>query len=164
MLNYILSYLTLCVFFVLQTTVSHYTDVFGIAPNLVFVFALCYSMYNFPVRSAILCVIAGIITDMYTMQYVGLNALLIMYMGLAISIFASTLIRKNIFAVAVVVLLSSMLYHSVILIINYVIPSYSGFSYPFARFVLPTALYDSVLSVVVSVWARSLSRERIKGL
>lgn len=164
MLNYILSYLTLCVFFVLQTTVSHYIDIFGIAPNLIFVYALCYSMYNFPVRSAVLCVTAGIIADMYTMQYIGLNALLFMYMGLAISIFASTLIRKNIFAVAVVVLLSSVLYHSVILIINYIIPSYSGFAYPFARFVLPTALYDAVLSVVVSVWARSLSRERIKGL
>ena len=132
MLNYILSYLTLCVFFVLQTTVSHYIDIFGIAPNLIFVYALCYSMYNFPVRSAVLCVTAGIIADMYTMQYIGLNALLFMYMGLAISIFASTLIRKNIFAVAVVVLLSSVLYHSVILIINYIIPSYSGFVYPFA--------------------------------
>lgn len=164
MLNYILSYLTLCVFFVLQTTVIHYIDVFGIVPNLIFVYALCYSMYNFPVRSAVLCVIAGIITDMYTMHYVGLNALLIMYMGLSISIFASTLIKKNIFAVTVVVLIASMLYHSVILIINYVVPSYSGFSYPFARFVLPTALYEAVLSVVISVWARSLSRERIKGL
>ena len=68
MFNYILSYLTLAVLFIVQTTLSRYIDIFGIAPNLIFVYVLCYSIYNFPVRSAVLCAVAGFITDLYSGQ------------------------------------------------------------------------------------------------
>ena len=95
MINYILSYLTLVVLFIVQTTLGRYIDICGIAPNLVFVYILCYSMYNFPVRSAVLCIVAGIITDMYSMEYVGLNAILYMYIGLAISNFAVDFISSK---------------------------------------------------------------------
>ena len=79
MLNHFLSYLTLIVLFILQTTLSRYIDIFGIAPNLIFVYVLCYAIYNFPVRSAVLCAVAGLIVDLYSRSYVGLNALLFMY-------------------------------------------------------------------------------------
>lgn len=164
MINYILSYLTLAVLFVFQTTLSRYIDICGIAPNLVFVYILCYSMYNFPVRSAVLCVVAGLITDVYSMDYVGLNALLYMYTGLAISGFASSLIKKNIWAVALGVLLVSALYHGVILAINYALPGHSEFAYPFVRFALPTAVYDAIASLAMAIWARFLSEDKIRGL
>jgi len=164
MINYILSYLTLVVLFIVQTTLGRYIDICGIAPNLVFVYILCYSMYNFPVRSAVLCIVAGIITDMYSMEYVGLNAILYMYIGLAISNFASSLIKKNIWAVSLGVLLVSLLYHTVILTVNFVVPSYSEFAYPFVRFALPTAFYDAAVSLVMALWARSLSEDKIRGL
>ncbi len=164
MLNYILSYLTLAVLFVAQTTLSRYIDICGIAPDLIFVFIFCYSIYNFPVRSGILCVVAGIMVDLYTGRYIGLNALLFMYIGVAISNFASTLIKRNVWTTAVGVLVVSLIYHSVILITGYVIPGHSGFMYPFVRFALPTAVYDTAVSFVATLWARRLSVEKIRGL
>ncbi|MBQ8588475.1 MAG: rod shape-determining protein MreD [Clostridia bacterium] len=163
MINYILSYLTLIVLFVVQTTLSGYIDVFGIAPNLIFVYILCYSMYNFPVRSAVLCAVAGILTDLYSQEFVGLNALLFMYIGLAMSNFASSLIKNNIWTSFLGVLLVSLVYHSALLIADYVVPGYSGFVYPFARFAVPTAVYDAVLSLVMTFWARRLSEDKIRG-
>ena len=164
MLNYVLSYISLAVLFVLQTTLSRYIDVCGIAPNLIFTFVLCYSMYNFPVRSAVLCAIAGLITDMYSGTLVGVNALLFMYIGIAVSNFASSLVRKNIWTTAVGVFVISLLYHAVILVIWYVMQGYSTFWYPFARYAAPTALYDAVASFLIAMWARWLSEDKIRGL
>ena len=164
MLNYFLSYITLALLFVVQTTLSNVIDIYSIAPNLVFIFAVCYSIYNFPVRSAVLCVVAGLVADLYTTGNIGFNALIFMYFGLSISIFASTLIKKNIFAVIAGVFVVSAIYHSILLIVSYVIPGHSNFVYPFVRFVLPTALYDCVFSTVISAWAKSLSEEKIRGL
>lgn len=164
MVNYILSYVTLAVLFIVQTTLSKYIDIFGIAPNLIFVYVLCYSIYNFPVRSAVLCAIAGLVVDLYTGQYVGLNTLLFMYIGIAISHFTSTLIKKHVWTSALGVLIISLLYHTIILLIDYVIPGYSGFQYPFLRIALPTAVYDAIASFVIALWARKLSIEEIRGL
>jgi rod shape-determining protein MreD len=108
--------------------------------------------------------VAGILVDLYSQPYVGVNALMYMYIGLAISNFAGSLIKKNIWTVALGVLVVSVVYHTALLIISYVIPGYASFGYPFLRIVLPTALYDGVIAIVVSCWARWLSEERIKGL
>lgn len=164
MLNYFLSYLTLAVLFIVQTTLSRYIDIFGIAPNLIFVYVLCYAIYNFPVRSAVLCAVAGLIVDLYSGQYIGLNALLFMYIGIAVSHFTSTLIKKNVWTSALGVLVISLLYHTVILLVDYVIPGYSGFQYPFLRISIPTAVYDAVASLVIELWARKLSIDEIRGL
>ena len=164
MLNYVLSYLSLALLFLFQTTLSRYIDICGIAPNLIFTFAVCYSMYNFPVRSAVLCAVAGIVADLYSHQYVGVNALLYMYTGIAISNFASSLIRKNVWTAWAGVLCLSVLYHSIILIIDFVIPGHSGFVYPFLRFAIPTAVYDSVVSFVMVLLTRWLSEDKIRGL
>ena len=164
MLNHFLSYLTLIVLFILQTTLSRYIDIFGIAPNLIFVYVLCYAIYNFPVRSAVLCAVAGLIVDLYSRSYVGLNALLFMYIGIAISNFTSTLIKKHVWTSALGVLVVSLLYHTIILLVDYVIPGYSGFQYPFIRITLPTAVYDALVSFVIALWARKLSIHEIRGL
>ena len=164
MVNYILSYLTLAIIFIFQTTLSKYIDIFSVAPNIICVFTLCYSMYNFPVRSTVLCVVAGLITDMYSHSYIGLNALLYMYIGLAISSFASSLIKKNIWTVALGFLCVTLLFHTVILTVCYVMPSYSGFLYPLVRFVIPTAFYDGALAFIISPLAHYLSKEKIRGL
>ena len=102
--------------------------------------------------------------DLYSRQYVGLNALLFMYIGIAISHFTSTLIKKRVWTSALGVLIISFLYHTTILLVDYVIPGYSGFQYPFVRFVLPTAMYDALASFVIALWARKLSIEEIRGL
>lgn len=163
-MNYVLSYLTLAVLFVLQTTLGRYIDICGIAPDIIFVYVLCYSMYNYPVRAAVLSIIAGIIVDLYSSTHVGLNALLYMYIGLSVSNFASTLMKKNVWTVALGVVVLSILYHTVVLITQYVIAGHSGFVYPFVRIALPTAVYDGVVSLVLSLWAQWLSMDKIRGL
>lgn len=164
MLKYVLAYFSLVVFFLLQTTLGIYIDIYNIAPNIIFVFAVCYAMYNFPVKSAVLCAVAGFVVDLYQGSYIGLNTLLYMYIGLAISNFAAILIKKNIWTVALGVFVISLLYQTVILIVNYVALGYSGFFYPFGRIVFPGAVYDAVLSFIMAFWARWLSEDRIRGL
>ena len=163
MLNYVLTYVTLLVLYLVQTTLGIYIDIFGIAPNIVFVFAVCYSMYNYPVRSAILCLVAGLVVDLYSQPYIGVNALLYMYIGLAISNFAGSLIKKNVWTISLGVLVVSLVYHILTLLIGYVIPGHSEFAYPVVRFVAPTALYDGVLALVMAWWTRWLSEDRIRG-
>ena len=163
-MNYVLSYLTLAVLYIFSTTSARYIEIFGIAPDLIFVFAVCYSMYNFPVRSAVLCAVSGLVVDLYSGSYIGLNALLYMYIGIGISNFASSLIRKNMLATVLGVLAVSLVYHTAVLVIDYVIPLHTGFWYPLVRIVLPTAVYDAVFTVVISLWAKKLSVNTVRGL
>ena len=163
-MNYVLTYLTLAIAFIIQASLGIYIDIYSIAPNIILVFTMCYAMYNFPVRSAVVCLVAGILVDAYSCDYIGLNALLYMYMGLSISNFASALIKKNIWTVVLGIIIVSAIYNTSILIVNYVIPGYSGFFYPFLRFILPGAIYDGVLSLMVAFWAEWLSQDKIRGL
>ena len=162
-MKYFWSYFTVIIFFLVQTTLGKYIDILGIAPNLVFVFAVCYAMYNFPVRSAVLCIVSGILLDLYGCKTVGVNALLYMYIGLGVSLFGSTLMKKNIWAVALGVIIVSALYQTVYLLFGYVLKSGVPFLYGFLRIVIPATVYDGVVSLIVSNWARWLSEEQIRG-
>lgn len=162
-MKYFWSYLTLILLFVIQTTLGKYIEIFGIAPNLVFVFAVCYSMYNFPVRSAVLCVAAGFLIDCFDLQLMGYNALLFMYIGLAVSLFGGSLMKKSFWASALGVIVVSALWQSVDLLLFYVLKGYSTFLSGFLRIVIPTTIYDGVFALVVSAWTRWLSEEQIRG-
>ena len=123
MLNYVLSYLTLAVLFIVQTTLSCYIDIYGIAPNLIFVFIVCYSIYNFPVRSGFLCVIAGIIVDLYSRKYVGLNALLYMYIGYMNGLFHNIFYPDDIKLPLIMVTVSDLLYSVVVYVLLFLLNS-----------------------------------------
>ena len=162
-MKYLWSYITVLILFLMQTTLGGYIDIYGIAPNLVFVFAICYAMYNFPVRSAVLCVISGLLLDLYGCKTIGVNALLYMYIGLGVSLFGSTLMKKNIWAVALGTIVVSLLYQTVYLLAEYVLSSGASFWYGFFRIILPCAIYDGVIALILSPWARWLSEEQIRG-
>lgn len=162
-MKYFWSYVTVLLLFLIQTTLREYIDIYGIAPNIVFVFAICYSMYNFPVRSAILCVISGLLIDLYGCKTLGINALIYMYIGLAVSLFGSTLMKKNIWGVALGMIVISLIYQSIYMIVEYVVKADVSFWYGFLRIILPAALYDGVAALVLSNWARWLSEEQIRG-
>lgn len=162
-MKYFLSYFTVLILFLVQTTLGKYIDIYGIAPNLVFVFAVCYSMYNFPVRSAVLCVISGLLLDLYGCKTVGFNALVYMYIGLAVSLFGGSLMKKNIWAVALGVIIVSALYQSLYLFFGYAIKSDVSFLYGFLRIAIPGTVYDGIAALIISNWARWLSEEQIRG-
>ena len=162
-MKYFWSYFTVLILFLMQTTLGKYIDIFGIAPNFVFVFAVCYAMYNFPVRSAVLCVISGLLLDLYGCKTIGVNALMYMYIGLAVSLFAGALMKKNIWAVVLGVIIASALYQSLYLFFEYSLKSDVSFIYGFLRIVIPGTVYDGAIALIISVWAKWLSEEQIRG-
>lgn len=162
-MKYFWSYLTLIVLFIAYGTVGRYIEICGIAPNPVFVFAVCYSMYNFPVRSAVLCVIAGLLSDCFDLHLMGFNALTYMYIGLAVSLFGSSLMKKSFWAVVLGVIIVSAFLQTLNFILFYVIKGYTPFWYGFFRIILPSTIYDGIFALVISPWARWLSEEQIRG-
>ncbi len=162
-MKYFWTYLTLFVLFVAQTTLGKYIDIFSVAPNLVFVFAVCYAMYNFPVRSAVLCAVAGVIIDVYSNGIMGLNTLLYMYIGLLVSMFASTLMKKSMPAVALGVMIVSTVYQLIYYLICFVPGGNASVVYTFLRIIIPGSIYDAVFALVISAWALWLSEEHIRG-
>lgn len=162
-MKYFWSYLTLLILFIFQTTLGRYIAVFGIAPNVVFVFAVCYSMYNFPVRSAVLCLIAGLVTDCFNCRLIGFNAVIYMYIGLAVSVFGGALMKRSLWTVALGVIIAAALCQSLNLFFVYTIHGYASFWYGFLRIIVPETLYDSVFALIVSGWAKWLSEEQIRG-
>lgn len=109
----ILTYVTLILVFVLQSTICRHIEILHTIPNLMLVFVVCYCMHAEPVKATILSGIAGLIMDVFVAKHLGLNTLMMMYLGLALSYISSDYIRTNFFTVIILTALSTLLYEGV---------------------------------------------------
>lgn len=117
----ILTYLSLIIVFILQSTLCRYIEVLHTLPNLMLVFVVCYTMHAEPVKATVLSVVAGLIMDVYSARYLGMNAVMMMYLGLCLSCVSADYIRTNFLTVIISVALSTFLYESLYAFLIYFI-------------------------------------------
>ena len=117
----ILTYIALILVFVFQSSLGRYIEVLHIVPNLILVFVVCYSMNAEPVKATVLSVVAGIIMDLFAARHLGINALMMMYLGMILSCVSSGYIRTNFVTALVGVAVSTVLYEGVYAFLMYFI-------------------------------------------
>lgn len=141
----VLTYLVLLIVFVLQSTVCRYIEILHTIPNLLLVFVVCYSMHAEPLKATVLATITGLLIDLYGAKHLGLNAIMMMYLGLALSCISSDFIRTNFFTVLVAVVISTFLYEGIYAFLVYFI-----FSKISVGVLFTVVSYETVYNLVVA--------------
>lgn len=134
---------------ILQTTVMDYLAVYGIKPDLLILFVVFNGFLLGPKEGAFLGFAGGIVMDLFSGSYIGLNALSKMTAGYLAGVAGERLYQDNSLVVAGVTFFCA----TAGLFVNYVLLLYldihTPFFYALLRIILPTALYVAVLAPFV---------------
>lgn len=137
--------LLLGVVLILQTTIMDYLSVYGVKPDLVMLLVIFNGFLLGPREGAFLGFAGGIIEDLFSGSYIGINALTKMVAGYLAGISGERLYKENSLVVSGVTFFST----TVGLLVNYLLLLYLKIHMPFFhtlfRVILPTALYTAVL-------------------
>lgn len=158
----ILTYITLILVFVLQSTLCRYIEVLHTIPNLLLVFAVCYCMYAEPVKATVLAGTAGLIIDVAISKHLGVNTLMMMYLGLLLSYISADYIRTNFLTVLVFTALSTLLYEGIYGFLIYFMFDKVSASVLFAIISLE-ALYNTVIACAFSWLGRYLAYDEVRS-
>ena len=119
-------------------------------------------MYAEPVKAVIVSIVAGLVTDILQSHHVGLTALMLMFISLALSVMCSDYIRSNLFTVVIAVIASTLIFESVYGILVYVLFNKMTLGY-MMKVVLLETVYNVVVSFVLSWWAKYLAEDEIRS-
>lgn len=162
MMKNILTYVTLLLVIVLQSTILNGIELLHITPNIVLVFVVCYSMYAEPVKAVILAIVAGLVTDILQVHHVGFTALMFMFISVTLSVICSDYIRSNLFTVMVAVVASTLVFESLYGILVYVLFNKMTLGY-MLKVVAFETLYNVIASLVIMWWAKYLAEDEIRS-
>ncbi len=139
-------YLYLFILLILQTALFTRIKFFGAIPNLVLVFSVCVFSVNKMYYSAVFGVIAGLMLDWTVGSNTGLNAIILMYLGVLISYVSKKFFYKRLFYIMVLTFFTSIAYNVLFLTLNFYI---WGISLNFAGilFVIYQGFVDAIFSI-----------------
>ena len=158
----ILTYLTLILLVVLQSTVLSRIEILHIIPNVILVFVVCYSMYAEPSKTVIFAVVSGLVVDILQAHHIGLTALIMMFIGLALSVISSDYIRSNIITIIIATVVSTFVFEGLYGFLLYVMFSKMTAEYMFNVIFIET-LYNIFASVLLMWWAKFLAEDEIRS-
>ncbi len=159
----VLTYISLIFIFILQSTIGKYIDIMHIFPNVILVFIICYGLKTEPLKATCLACIGGLIMDMSLARTVGMNSLLCMYTGLAVSYFGFNYLKDNIITTAFCVLFVSFIYETVYGFLNLVIFGHAPFGTIIVKIVAVEAVYNMAVSFIIYWLADWLSEEQMRS-
>jgi len=135
--------------FSLQSTLFQYIEILGVRPNTVLIIIVSYSILRGDVEGAILGFFAGLTTDVYFGQYIGLYALMYMLTGYLCGKPFRNFFRENFLLPLSLVAVSSILYQFVIYIVDFLFRAELDLPYFFRTIILPGSVYTLILTVPI---------------
>ncbi|HOV78865.1 MAG TPA: rod shape-determining protein MreD [Bacillota bacterium] len=134
---------------ILQATVLDFISVFDIKPDLVMLLAIFSGFLLGKREGAFWGFAGGLIEDLFSGSYIGLNALSKMAAGYLAGVAGDRLYRENILVAAGVTFFSSVAG----LLLNYLLLLHLGIGispfYALLRVIVPTALYTAALVLLL---------------
>ncbi len=152
-LKVILSALSILLLMLIQTTILDYFKVFGVKPNLIFVFVVSVALLRGSLEGAITGFFAGLTWDILSGKVIGFYTLLCLYLGLILGSVNKRLYRENIFVAVFFTFVSTILFESVVFFFGVFIKGQWSFIYPFKTVIFPVAVYNAVISVFIYILA-----------
>ena len=142
--------LALLVFFsiILQTTILRHISIIGVAPNLLFTIAVCYSIMEEDIVSvAAMGFACGAVLDIFGMYVFGLSALLCLYIVIACSITEAQFFKNSLRIALMIVFVFSIVYETLYLFFKLYLWTDMNFLFSVVRVIIPTAMYNTIAAV-----------------
>lgn len=143
-------------FLIVQATWFEAIALFGIKPNLFIVYIVTLSCFCSKKEGAVTGFFFGLMLDFMIGKVIGLNAVLMLLMGLFIAYFCERVIRKNtVFIVMLIVLLASFFYELLYYIVSFV--GDLNFKAVFLKTLVPECIFNSIISIPIYGIIKKLS-------
>lgn len=134
---------------ILQTTAFDYIAIYGVKPDLVMILVIINGFLRGPREGAFLGFAAGILQDLVSGGYFGLNALAQMTSGYLAGLGEGRLYRDNRVIAAgltwVCTLGAQLVFQLLLLLVNVSVPVPAALAYV----ILPTAFYNALVVLVI---------------
>ncbi|MDD4168820.1 MAG: rod shape-determining protein MreD [Desulfotomaculaceae bacterium] len=130
---------------ILQSTVLGFITVYGIKPDLILLMAVFNGFLLGPRQGAFLGFVGGIMADLFTGSYIGMNAISKMVAGYLAGIFGERFYQDNALVLSGVTFVSSILGLLVDYLLLHFLEIQVTIFYAFFRVIIPTAFYNAVL-------------------
>jgi rod shape-determining protein MreD len=137
------------VFLLLQTTLLHYAAILGVIPNILVVFVIITGLLRGNTEGGIVGFFAGMGIDLLFGGVLGFYALLGLYLGIAAGSVSRRLFRENLLVAVFFTFVYSVLYESLIYVINNIMSGNMQFMFALTDVILPESVYNSIIAVLV---------------
>jgi rod shape-determining protein MreD len=150
MIRKLLFYFFFILFFLLlQTTLLHYIKIYGVIPNLLITLTIVTALVRNSTEGAVVGFFSGLCIDMQFGTVLGFYALLGLYAGIGAGTVSRRIYRENVLVVVPFTFVYSLIYESVVFILNNIMTGNFSFAYAFTRVILPEAVYNCAVSVLL---------------
>jgi rod shape-determining protein MreD len=133
--------------FILQTTWLKYISILGVVPMTAILIVVCYAILRGDVEGAVVGFSAGLLQDIFFMDYIGLYALLFAVTGFVCGKPFKDFFTDSFLLPVILVMLAILGYETVFYFINFVMRG-RYFDY-FRIIILPETIYTMLLAIPV---------------
>jgi len=146
-----------------QVTFLNFINIFGVTPNLVIILIVSISLLKGKIDGATVGFFTGLCLDAVIGSALGFQALLGMLLGLALGNINKRFFKENIFVMAICTFIATILFESAITFASYLYGIEIDFFLTLKTIILPEALVNSVLGMVLFLVIVQINRKVISS-
>lgn len=138
--------------YLIQTTLLHYFEVWGVVPNLLLIIVICVSLREPDMlKSIVYSCIAGALLDFSTDTIFGLNTLLCMTFSVLCNLAGRKIFKRKFAVNMLFVFIISIVYEFLYYMMSYATSVRADISSDMINIALPGAVYNTVVSMLIFV-------------
>lgn len=143
----------------LQATVFNFLQVAGVKPDLVLMLVVFNGFLRGSREGAFLGFLAGLILDIFTGGYIGMNALSLMLVGYLVGLAEARFYKESVIIISLVTFMVGMINQLVLYVLLFYLNIGVSPIYALPQVVLPSAIYTTLL-VPLTFWKFYSSNEQ----
>ena len=147
MLRKIILFLIISICFVLQTTTLQTLSFAGITPNLLIIIVAAFGLMRGKTEGMYIGFFSGLLVDIFCGFYLGIYALLYMYVGYLTGLFQKRFYPEDLKLPLLIISASDLITNLIIYLILFLTRSRFDFGYYFLNIILPELVYTMIVTI-----------------
>ena len=147
MLRKIIVFIIISICFVLQTTTLQSISFAGITPNLLIIVVAAFGLMRGKTEGMYIGFFSGLLVDIFCGFYLGIYALLYMYVGYITGLFQKRFYPEDLTLPLLIITASDFATNMIIYLILFLTRSRFDFGYYFSNIILPELVYTMIVTI-----------------
>ena len=149
MLRKIVLFLIISICFVLQTTTFQSISIANIAPNLMIIVVAAFGLMRGKTEGMYIGFFSGLLVDIFCGFYLGIYALLYMYVGYLTGLFQKRFYPEDIKFPLLIISACDLITNLIIYLVLFLTRSRFDFGYYFTNIILPELVYTMIITLIL---------------
>lgn len=133
-----------------ESLLAPYIKIGNIIPDLLFIFALCYSLTQKNTNKVLfVSVLAGAVADCLYSRIFGVNVLIFVACNILAYVILDGIFKENTIFSIIILIFVNLLYGIIFYLVNISILKSTPFSYQFINIIIPQCIYNTVGGMII---------------